>query len=76
MKRDIKSKKNVGYNLGIEKKLREYGFTAISVIPFDFMHPQIPEFLLDVAEQLTSVIEKVPILKEIAGSLIIQCRKK
>ena len=60
----------------IEKKLREYGFTAISVIPFDFMHPQIPEFLLDVAEQLTSVIEKVPILKEIAGSLIIQCRKK
>jgi hypothetical protein len=35
------------------------------------MHPQIPELLLGITGQLTSVIEKVPILKEIAGSLII-----
>ena len=40
------------------------------------MHPQIPESLVGIAGQLTSVIEKVPIVKEIAGSLIIQCRKK
>ena len=60
----------------IAKKLRDQGFTDISIVPFDFMHPQIPESLLDITGPLTTIIEKVPILKEIAGSLIIQCRKK
>jgi SAM-dependent methyltransferase len=60
----------------IARKLRDHGFTDISITPFDFIHPQIPESLLGIAGQLTSVIEKMPILKEIAGSLIIQCRKK
>jgi SAM-dependent methyltransferase len=60
----------------IARRLRNHDFTDISIIPFDFMHPQIPESLLGIAGQLTSFIEKVPILKEIAGSLIIQCRKK
>lgn len=60
----------------IAKKLRDHGFIDISIVPFDFMHPQIPESLLSIAGQLTSIIEKVPILKEIAGSMIIKCRKK
>ena len=60
----------------IAGKLRDHGFTDISIIPFDFMHPSIPKSLLSIAGQLTSVFEKVPIVKEIAGSLIIQCRKK
>jgi len=64
------------FRWGIARKLRTHGFTDISIIPFDFMHPQIPELFLSIAGQLTSFIEKVPILKEIAGSLIIQCRKK
>jgi SAM-dependent methyltransferase len=64
------------FRWGIARKLRNYGFTDISIVPFDFMHPGIPESLLGFAGKLTSVIEKMPILKEIAGSLIIQCRKK
>jgi len=60
----------------IARKLRNHDFTDISIAPFDFMHPQIPESLLGIAGQLTSVFEKIPIVKEIAGSLIIQCRKK
>ncbi len=64
------------FRWGIARKLRTHGFTDISIIPFDFMHPQIPESFLSIAGQLTSLIEKIPILKEIAGSLIIQCRKK
>jgi 2-polyprenyl-3-methyl-5-hydroxy-6-metoxy-1,4-benzoquinol methylase len=64
------------FRWAIARKLRNHDFTDISIVPFDFMHPQIPESLLGIAGQLTSVIEKVPILKEIAGSLIIQCRKK
>lgn len=64
------------FRWGIAGKLCDHGFTEISIVPFDFMHPGIPESLLGVAGQLTSIIEKVPFLKEIAGSLIIQCRKK
>ncbi len=64
------------FRWAIENKLRDKGFTEISVVPFDFMHPRIPESLLGMAGQVTSVLEKVPVLKEIAGSLIIRCHKK
>jgi len=64
------------FRWGIARKLRDHGFTDISIIPFDFLHPSIPGSFLVIAGALTSFIEKVPILKEIAGSLIIQCRKK
>ena len=64
------------FRWAIARKLLSHNFTEISVVPFDFMHPSIPGSVLGIARQLTSVIEKVPILKEIAGSLIISCRKK
>ena len=64
------------FRWAIAGKLLSHNFTEISVVPFDFMHPSIPGSVLGIARQLTSVIEKVPILKEIAGSLIISCRKK
>ena len=59
----------------IAKKLQSLGFVDISVKPFDFMHPQTPALLLNLMEQITVVLEKIPLIKEIAGSLIIQCRK-
>lgn len=57
-------------------RLRRHHFTDISIEPFDFLHPKTPETLLPFAEKLAAIIEKVPVLKEIAGSLIIQCRKR
>ena len=63
------------FRWAIAKKLRSHGFTDISIVPFDFMHPGIPESLLGIAGPVTSACEKVPLLREIAGSLIIQCRK-
>jgi 2-polyprenyl-3-methyl-5-hydroxy-6-metoxy-1,4-benzoquinol methylase len=59
----------------IANQLRRYGFADVCVKPFDFMHPQTPAWLLNMAERLTIIIEKVPLVREIAGSLIIQCRK-
>ncbi len=63
------------FRWGIAGKLRAHGFTDISIVPFDFMHPGIPKSFLGIAGPLTSACEKVPLLREIAGSLIIQCRK-
>lgn len=58
------------------KRLDRTGFVDVSVEPFDFMHPQIPPSLLNVAERLTILLEKTPLIREFAGSLMIQCRKK
>jgi len=60
----------------IANQLRSHGFVDIYVKPFDFMHPQTPTWLLNLMERLAIILEKVPLVKEIAGSLMIQCRKK
>jgi hypothetical protein len=45
------------------------------VEPFDFLHPALPVSVLHAAERVTAILEKTPFVREIAGSLIIQCRK-
>lgn len=59
----------------LAERLRRHHFTDISIEPFDFLHPQTPAWILGPAAKMAAMIEKVPLLKEIAGSLIIQCRK-
>ena len=59
----------------IANQLRRYGFVDVCIKPFDFMHPQTPARLLNLMERLAKILEKVPFVREIAGSLIIQCRK-
>jgi ubiquinone/menaquinone biosynthesis C-methylase UbiE len=59
----------------IAEKLRSAGFVEILVEPFDFVHPQTPTWLLHLMEQAAAMLEKIPLVREIAGSLIIQCRK-
>jgi SAM-dependent methyltransferase len=57
-------------------RLHRVGFVDVSVDPFDFIHPQIPSSLLNWAERLTILLEKTPLVREFAGSLMIRCRKK
>lgn len=60
----------------LRKKLVTSGFDDVSVIPFDFLHPGVPEFLIPMVKPVLYRIEHIPLLKEIAGSLIIKGRKK
>jgi len=60
----------------IAEKLRSAGFLDVLVEPFDFVHPQTPAWLLNLMERATTMLEKIPLVREIAGSLIIRCRKK
>jgi hypothetical protein len=59
----------------IRKSLQHAGFVDISVIPFDFLHPAIPNSFVERADGMASIIEKIPLLKEFAGSLYIRARK-
>ena len=55
--------------------LRRSGFEQISIVPFDFVHPAIPAPLLSVAVPFLSWLEKIPLVREIAGSLVIRAVK-
>jgi SAM-dependent methyltransferase len=55
----------------IARALRRLGFGDISVRYFDFLHPAIPGALLPVVEPALEALERVPLLRAIAGSLLI-----
>ena len=60
----------------IKEKLKRHGFIDIKVFPYDFLHPSMPPFLIGLAEKIGFFIEKLPLVREIAGSLIIYGVKK
>ncbi len=57
------------------KQLKNTGFKDIMITPYDFLHPATPPFMINFVESFGKAVEKVPLLKEIAGSVIIQCKK-
>jgi len=63
------------FKWSIKKLLKVAGFENISVTPFDFLHPATPEPLIPLFKPLCLVVERVPILREFAGSLYIGATK-
>lgn len=59
----------------IRNLLLKNGFKEVTVVPFDFLHPSIPRIMVSFFERLGIFIEKIPVLKEIAGSLYIKGSK-
>lgn len=59
----------------VTKLLKRHNFRQINVVPFDFLHPAIPAPLIKTISSLGNFCEKVPMLKEIAGSLYIRAIK-
>ncbi len=60
----------------MKKLLERNGFKNIMVKPIDFVHPfTTPEFLLNPIIKISDFLEKIPLVKEIAGSLFILGKK-
>jgi len=57
------------------RALRRKGFERVSVRPYDFLHPVTPEALINWVSRLGRGLESVPLVREIAGSLVIQARR-
>jgi len=55
--------------------LRGAGFAEAAVTPFDFLHPSTPEGLCDFVDHAGRALERVPLLREIAGSLVVGARR-
>jgi 2-polyprenyl-3-methyl-5-hydroxy-6-metoxy-1,4-benzoquinol methylase len=59
----------------IKRKLVEHFFSEIIVINFDFLHPATPKAFIRPLSRLTELIERIPVINEISGSLLISARK-
>lgn len=59
-----------------KKQLEQSGFTNVQIVPYDFLYPATPKILIGMVSLIGSVIEKLPIVKEIAGSVLISAQKK
>jgi len=53
----------------------EAGFVDVSSEPYDFLHPLVPAPLVGAVAALSLWLERIPILREIAGSQLIEARK-
>lgn len=55
--------------------LRNKLFRDIRVIPFDFLHPLTPQFFVTPILKISQGLEKIPVIREFAGSLFIVAKK-
>jgi ubiquinone/menaquinone biosynthesis C-methylase UbiE len=58
-----------------KKLLEKTGFIHVHITPYDFLHPVTPQFLIPVVDGIGRIVEKIPLLREIAGSVIIYAEK-
>lgn len=58
-----------------KKLLEEIGFKNVIIIPYDFLHPVVPSFLISLVNGTGKIIERIPVAREIAGSVIISATK-
>lgn len=59
----------------LNKQLAQIGFKNSTIFPYDFLHPYTPQGMIGFVKGLGAAIEKTPLLKEIAGSVIIYAEK-
>jgi SAM-dependent methyltransferase len=57
------------------RSLHRLGYESVLVRPFDFLHPSTPAGLIRGVSALGSVLERVPLVREFAGSFVIVAQK-
>lgn len=59
----------------VARRFEHAGFQAVRTQPFDFLHPDVPPPIIDRVERLGLFLERVPLMREIAGSCLIYAEK-
>lgn len=59
----------------IKKILEKYKFKNVQALPFDFLYPALPVSLSKTLRVFSEILEKIPIIKELSGSMIIKAQK-
>jgi len=63
------------FSWGIKKRLLKAGFEKIEITPFDWLHPATPAKWIRSISIAGKKMEKIPFVKEFAGSLLISAKK-
>lgn len=59
----------------MEEMLKDVGFSEVVVANYDFLFPLVPASLISPVEKFGKVLEKMPLVKEFSGSLLIWAKK-
>jgi len=59
-----------------KRTLERAGFEAVQITPYDFLHPQVPVALIKAVSSMSIALEHTPLVREIAGSLIISAKAR
>lgn len=59
----------------LARQLRERGFVNVKVVPFDFLYPFLPVSLISLIRPIGLMAERIPLLREFAGSVLISAEK-
>lgn len=59
----------------LKRKFEESGFRTVNISPFDFLQPLTPKPLIGIVAKIGRILEKIPLIKEMAGSLKITAIK-
>jgi len=51
--------------------LNDVSFREVRIIPFDWLHPSTPDALIPIISRIGHHMEKIPVLREFSGSLLI-----
>lgn len=60
---------------GLRRMLAETRFRDIRIEPFDWLHPAVPAPCIPLAQRLGRVLERLPLVREFAGSLAISASR-
>jgi len=55
--------------------LERIGFAQCVLEPFDWLHPATPAALIPAVERLNFLLERLPLVREFAGSMLISARR-
>ena len=59
----------------VERAMKNVGFHHVEVNNYDFLFPWIPEFMIIPLEKAGNILERIAIIKEFSGSLLIYAVK-
>ena len=67
-----KSKRRAAFNrIEMMSILSEIGFTGIKILPYDFLFPPVPKFMLWPMQNLSLIFENMPYVRNFAGELYL-----
>lgn len=59
----------------LEKLIKRSGFKNIIVENYDFLHPDTPSYFIPFIKNISGILERIPLVKEVSGSLYIYATK-